>query len=161
MQRKQSNKEEQVRGEVVETIRRTRRVAMTWNQELKDSALPDLKGHVDALNGGNVSNKQLFFLCMGMGIQRNYLGEVPPKKADAVRLEYLDEKDFSLLKTVALAHKKDFKILLDEDAVYDIAEQFASGGLQIFADEMKEQPNFPVWLISQLSAQLEEFFRQN
>lgn len=161
MQRKQSNKEEQVRGEVVETIRRTRRVAMTWNQELKDSALPDLKGHVDTLNGGNVSSKQLFFLCMGMGIQRNYLGEVPPRKSDAVRLEYLDEKDFALLKTVALAHKKDFKILLDEDAAYDIAEQFASGGLQIFADEMKEQPNFPVWLISQLSAQLEEFFRQN
>lgn len=79
---------------------------MTWNQELKDSALPDLKAHVDAINGEGVSSKQLFFLCMGMGIQRDFMGEVPPRKSDSVRLEYLDEKDFALLKTVALAYKK-------------------------------------------------------
>lgn len=161
MQRKQSNKEEVDRTGVSGALKRTRRVAMTWNQELKDSALPDLKAHVDAINAAGVSSKQLFFLCMGMGIQRDFMGEVPPRKSDSVRLEYLDEKDFALLKTVALAYKKDFSILLDEDAAYDIAEQFASGGLQIFADEMKSQLNFPVWLISQLSGNLEEFLRQN
>ena len=161
MQKKQSNKEEVDEKEVVETIRRTRRVAMSWNQELKESALPDLKAHVDVLNGDSVSNKQLFFLCMGMGIQRNHMGQIPPRKSDSVRLEYLDEKDFALLKTIALAHKKNFSILLDEDAAYDIAEQYASGGLEIFADEMKGQLNFPVWLISQLSGNLEEFLRQN
>lgn len=161
MQKKQSNQEEVDRTGIAGTLKRTRRVAMTWNQELKDSALPDLKAHVDAINGEGVSSKQLFFLCMGMGIQRDFMGEVPPRKSDSVRLEYLDEKDFALLKTVAIAYKKDFSILLDEDAAYDIAEQFASGGLQIFADEMKSQLNFPVWLISQLSGNLEEFLRQN
>jgi hypothetical protein len=161
MQKKQSNQEEVDRTGIAGTLKRTRRVAMTWNQELKDSALPDLKAHVDAINGEGVSSKQLFFLCMGMGLQRDFMGEVPPRKSDSVRLEYLDEKDFALLKTVALAYKKDFSILLDEDAAYDIAEQFASGGLQIFADEMKSQLNFPVWLISQLSGNLEEFLRQN
>lgn len=161
MQKKQSNQEEVDRTGIAGTLKRTRRVAMTWNQELKDSALPDLKAHVDAINGEGVSSKQLFFLCMGMGIQRDFMGEVPPRKSDSVRLEYLDEKDFALLKTVALAYKKDFSILLDEDAAYDIAEQFASGGLQIFADEMRNQLNFPVWLISQLSGNLEEFLRQN
>ena len=161
MQKKQSNQEEVDRTGIAGTLKRTRRVAMTWNQELKDSALPDLKAHVDAINGEGVSSKQLFFLCMGIGLQRDFMGEVPPRKSDSVRLEYLDEKDFALLKTVALAYKKDFSILLDEDAAYDIAEQFASGGLQIFADEMKSQLNFPVWLISQLSGNLEEFLRQN
>jgi hypothetical protein len=161
VQKKQSKKEEVDGKGLVETIRRTRRVAMSWNQELKESALPDLKAHVDVLNGESVSSKQLFFLCMGMGIQRDFMGEIPPRKSDSVRLEYLDEKDFALLKTVALAYKKDFSILLDEDAAYDIAEQFASGGLQIFADEMKSQLNFSVWLISQLSSNLEEFLRQN
>jgi hypothetical protein len=161
MQKKQSNQEEVDRTGIAGTLKRTRRVAMTWNQELKDSALPDLKAHVDAINGEGVSSKQLFFLCMGMGLQRDFMGEVPPRKSDSVRLEYLDEKDFALLKTVALAYKKDFSILLDEDAAYDIAEQFASGGLQIFADEMKSQLNFPVWLISHLSGNLEEFLRQN
>ena len=161
MQKRQSSNQHKSHNDEVDTIRRTRRVAMSWNQELKESALPDLKAYVDSINGESVSSKQLFFLCMGMGIQRNFMGEVPARKSDSVRLEYLDEKDFALLKTVALAHKKDFKILLDEDAAYDIAEQFASGGLQIFADEMNNQPNFPVWLISQLSANLEEFFRQN
>lgn len=161
MQKKQSNKEAVDGKRIAGTIKRTRRVAMTWNQDLKDSALPDLKAHVDAINGESVSSKQLFFLCMGMGIQRDFMGEVPPRKSDSVRLEYLDEKDFALLKTVALAYKKDFNILLDEDAAYDIAEQFASGGLQIFADEIKSQLNFPVWLISQLSGNLEEFLRQN
>ena len=161
MQRKQNNKEKVDGKELAETIKRTRRVAMSWNQDLKDSALPDLKAHVDVLSGESVSSKQLFFLCMGMGIQRDFMGEVPPRKSDSVRLEYLDEKDFALLKTVALAHKRDFSILLDEDAAYDIAEQFASGGLQIFADEMKSQLNFPVWLIGQLSGNLEEFLSQN
>ena len=111
MQKKQSKKEEVDGKGLVETIRRTRRVAMSWNQELKESALPDLKAHVDVLNGESVSSKQLFFLCMGMGIQRDFMGEIPPRKSDSVRLEYLDEKDFALLKTVALAHKKDFSIL--------------------------------------------------
>ena len=63
MQKKQSKKEEVDGKGLVETIRRTRRVAMSWNQELKESALPDLKAHVDVLNGESVSSKQLFFLC--------------------------------------------------------------------------------------------------
>lgn len=144
-----------------DVVRKSRRVAMSWNQELKESTLPDLKAHVDALSGASVSNKQLFFLCLGMGIRANLMGEVPARKSDSVRLEYLDDADFALLKTVALAHTKDFKTLLDEDAIYDVAEQFASGGLEIFANEMKTQPNFPVWLINQLSESLDFFVKQN
>jgi len=161
MQKKQSKKEEVHGKGIAGAIKRTHRVAMTWNQDLKDSALPDLKEHVDEIHGKNASSKQLFFLCMAMGIQRDFMGEVPPRKSDSVRLEYLDEKDFALLKTVALAYKKDISILLDEDAAYDIAERFASGGLAIFADEMKSQLNFRVWLITQLQGKLEEFSRQN
>ena len=139
-----------------DALKKTRRVAMSWNQDLKESTLPDLKAHVDSICGESVSNKQLFFLCMGMGIRSEIMGEIPARKSDSVRLEYLDERDFSLLKSVALAHKKDLKILLDEDAMYDIAEQFASGGLEVFKNEMASQPNFQVWLINVLSDDLNQ-----
>jgi hypothetical protein len=44
-------------------------------------------------------------------------------------------------------------VLQDEDAVYDIVEQYAAGGLMILANEIAQQKDFGGWLSAKLYTQ--------
>jgi hypothetical protein len=131
-------------------IKKSKRVALTWDQEYKPN-LDDLKFWLDKNSEKNkVNNLDIFMLCLGIGLEAKEKRVIPPKKSDAVRLAYLKESDIALMNAIALFDSQDPLVLLDEDKIFDIVEQYAAAGLKILTLEMKTQNDFPSWLRQKL-----------
>jgi hypothetical protein len=138
-------------------IKKSRRLALSWDQEYKPN-LDDLKFWLDKNSEKNkVNNLDIFMLCLGIGLEAKEKRDVPQRKSDAVRLEYLKESTFALMKTIALFDSQDPLVLLDEDKIYDITEQYAAAGLKILTLEMKTQNDFPSWLRQKLFKKAQSF----
>ena len=127
---------------MTDTLIKTKRTALSWDQEFKP-VVKDLQEYLERMTGANsVTNTELFMLCLAVGFEMNKTRPVPPKKSDAVRISYLKEPHLAIMKSVALTHSQDHMILMNEDQIYDVVEQYAAGGLEILAVEMKNQVNF-------------------
>jgi hypothetical protein len=130
-----------------ESIKKTKRKALSWDKEYKDPGVSDLRLHLENLTKTkSVGNIEIFRLCLSIGYQSGLKRPTPPRATDAVRIEDLKETDSALFMMVALDDSKDSSILLDEDRIYDIVEQYAAQGLMILCQEMKNQPSFTDWL---------------
>jgi hypothetical protein len=85
-------------------------------------------------------------LCLGIGYEAKQKRPTPPRKTDAIRLESIKEQTMATWRAIALADSGDPTILMDEDRVFDIIEQYAAAGLMILSIEMKERADFAGWL---------------
>ena len=138
------------------SISKTKRVALSWDQEFKNS-VKDLEDYLARATGANsISNSDVFMLCLAIGFELKKVRPVPPRKSDAVRLQYLKEPQIALMRSIALTHEKDYTVLLNEDKVYDVVEQYAAGGLEVLAVEMKQQNDFVGYLTKMLYKQIKE-----
>jgi hypothetical protein len=141
---------------MTDTLIKTKRTALSWDQEFKP-VVKDLQEYLERMTGANsVTNTELFMLCLAVGFEMNKTRPVPPKKSDAVRISYLKEPHLAIMKSVALTHSQDHMILMNEDQIYDVVEQYAAGGLEILAVEMKNQVNFPAYLVKFLHESLKK-----
>jgi hypothetical protein len=132
-------------------IKKTKRLALSWDQEFKEPTLDDLKYHLTKNTEKNrISNLELFMLCLGIGFEAKQKRQTPPRKTDAVRLADIKDKTIAIWQAIAVSDTGGPEVLLDEDQVYDIIEQYAAAGLMILSFEMKNQPDFAGWLSSKL-----------
>ena len=74
-------------------------------------------------------NKSIFLMAMILGF--NNKQRIPfDKREEFVRMEYFSQEDKSLMKAIAIkSSEKGLKVLLDPQAIYSIAEQYAAGGI--------------------------------
>lgn len=138
-------------------MKKTKRVGFSWDQDFKHVVYEikrDLIGY-GSDNGGEPSSTELFLLFMSFGFRENYKRPKPASKSDGPRLEYIKDDQKALIKSIALAEADDSDLLLDEDALYDIAEEYAAGGLALLASA-REKPNFQAWLKSELLGMADE-----
>ncbi len=139
---------------------KTKRTALSWDQEFKP-IVRDLEEYLERMTGASsISNTDLFMLCLAVGFEMKKIRPIPPRKSDAVRISYLKDAHLAIMKSVALSHTKDHMILLNEDLFYDIVEQYAAGGLEILAVEIKNQINFQAFLIKMLHESLKNQFAE-
>lgn len=132
-------------------IKKTKRLALSWDQEFKSPTLDDLEYHLKKNTEKNrISNLDLFMLCLGIGFEAKQKRPIPPRKTDAVRLADIKEKTMAIWQAIAVSDIGSPEVLLDEDQVFDIIEQYAAAGLMILSAEMKIQPDFAGWLSSKL-----------
>jgi len=87
----------------------------------------------------DLANKEQFFLALSLGFLKRHKVELG-KKEEFVRKEYLLEDDDSFLKAVAVADTKDPKVIIDLGKVYEIAEQYASGGADFLRELVCDDP---------------------
>jgi hypothetical protein len=122
-------------------IQKTKRRGFTWDAEFKDyvaKVRDSLKEHGSVEMG----NKELFFLCVAIGIKEQVKRPVPARKTDSARLEDLRDEDFALLKAMVISEVQDFQILLEEDGIYNLVEEYAAGGLAFLASEYDRSADF-------------------
>lgn len=131
------------------SVKKTTRTALSWDQELIDS-VKDLRSYLDRDSDKTSSNWEIFFLCLAFGFKNKSKRSVPPRKSDSVRIEYLKPNQKMMFQSIALFDTDDYLVLMDEDAVYDIVEAYAAGGLKYLTDQMKTNPNFVKWLEGEL-----------
>ena len=80
--------------------------------------------------------KHLFLLAMSIGyhfgsrINTSEWG----KKETYVRVEYLDESEKSIINAISVAEEGNLETLFDMKNVYTVAEEYASGGINILLD---------------------------
>lgn len=140
--------------------KKSKRLALSWDQEYKPN-LENLKFWLEKnTEKQRVSNLDLFMLCLGIGFEAKEKRDVPPKKSDAIRLETIKESTFAIWKALALMDSQEPIVLLDEDRIYDIVEQYAAAGLKILSLEMNTQNDFPSWLRQKLYKHAETFALQ-
>lgn len=134
-------------------MNRTKRLAFTWDQELKDPYVDLIKSALAGFGEkSEVSSTELFLIFMTIGFEAGVRREVRASKSDAARLEYISETQKAVIKSVGLSQVESAETLLEEDEIYKIAEEFAAGGLWILAKEYDSQPDFVKWLKVKLSS---------
>jgi hypothetical protein len=131
--------------------RKTTRTALSWDQEFKEPGVKDLRAMLLQMsNAKTVGNIEIFRLCLAIGYESGVKRPVPPRASDAVRIGDLKETDSALFRIIAIDEEKNGEILLDENKIYDVVEQYAAQGLLILCQEMARQPSFADWLNSRL-----------
>lgn len=93
-------------------------------------------------NLGGLSNKELFLIAMAWGFRNGIRAEKVVKSGTGVRLEYLTDSDQAIIAAVQLSTSGNADALLDIDARYDMAEEFAEGGIRLLKSEMEKQGDF-------------------
>lgn len=128
-------------------VKVSRRSALTWDPEFK-ARVKDLEEYLGTFTkgGANITNKTEFMLCLAVGFENKKTRPRPPRRSDAVVLSYLNDQDKALMSAIALDHTKDHTVLLEEDKVYDIVEEYAAGGLEIIVTQMDSGPDFNNYL---------------
>ena len=82
-----------------------------------------------------LSNTERFLLAFAYGVR--YGSPVPlKKKTSYVRMEYIDLDTKAVVMAAITAFRKgDVSVLLDQSAVWDLAEQFAHEGVQLIRQQ--------------------------
>jgi len=133
--------------------KKTKRLALSWDQEFKDNRNDILYHLKKNTEKDRVSSLDLFMLCLGIGFEAKQKRPTPPRKTDAIRLETIKEQTLATWRAIALADTEDPTVLMDEDRVFDIVEQYAAAGLMILSIELKERADFAGWLSAKLYKQ--------
>jgi len=146
---------------MTDAVKRTKRLGLSWDEDFKPR-LEDLKFFLQKNTEKNrISNLDLFMICLGIGFDSKQKRPTPPRRTDAVRLADIKEKTLAIWQAIAISDSGDAAVLLDEDKLYDIIEQYAAGGLMILSSEMDNQPDFAGWLSAKLYKQSEQLSKPN
>jgi len=84
----------------------------------------------------NKDNKDLFLFAMAKGFKVHKRSPLQ-KKFGFVRTEYLLPQDRALLNAIAIYEKGSEDVLLNEEEVFQIAEEYAHYGIQILKGELE------------------------
>lgn len=75
-------------------------------------------------------NKEIFLAAMIIGYHEG--GRIPLKSKEGFfRKEYLSDEEHALIRAVAVSSEGSLNVLLDEQKVYSIAEEYATGGIAL------------------------------
>ena len=129
------------------SVKVSKRSALTWDPEFRPR-VKDLEEHLGRFTRGGmtIANKTVFMLCLAVGFELKKTRPRPPRRSDAVVLSYLNDQDKALMSSMALAHSGNHTVLLDEDLVYDIIEEYAAGGLEVLVTQMDAGLDFSNYL---------------
>ena len=83
-------------------------------------------------------NKEVFIMAMIMGLKQGSRISFQTKQ-EFVREEYLNDDERILIRAIAVAEEKTLSVLLDMTKVYQIAEEYAAGGIKILKEAVFTQ----------------------
>lgn len=78
----------------------------------------------------NSQNKDIFLAAMVVGYHEGGRIELRNKEG-YFRTEYLTDEERALIRAIAVATERNLNVVLDEQRVYSIAEEYATGGISI------------------------------
>jgi hypothetical protein len=102
----------------------------------------------------DISNREFFLIACTYGFSKSNLNEYVRTKNQGVRMEYFNESDDALFLAIASATFGEDAELLDAEAIYDLAEQYASGGVILLNEAYNRERNFLDWFQAEVFEQL-------
>jgi len=84
----------------------------------------------------NGQNKDIFLAALVIGFHEGIKLPLQSKEG-YFRTEYLKSEEKTLIKSIAVATTGDLNVLLDEQRIYSIAEEYATGGISLLIDRVQ------------------------
>jgi hypothetical protein len=104
-----------------------------------------LKSVLGQYENKDISNKEMMLIAMSVGyVSKNRLKDYK-KSNTGPRLQYLQTEDNAFFAALQIAETSDPKSLLDIEDLYDLAEQYAAGGVSILYKKYMEENDFLQW----------------
>ena len=90
--------------------------------------------------------KDVFMWALALGVGKGKRRPLSGNKEQIFRWDQFSQDiDVPALKTIALAETEDVEILLREDNILRIAEEYANEGIRELKSELIDQPAKPLW----------------
>jgi len=102
--------------------------------------------------------KYIFMLALTIGFVEACRLVLESSKEELTRIEYLNGKEKSIIKAIAVAETQDLNVLLNINKIYSIAEEYAAGGIKLLIQKVLsvEYGSY----IKRLGDELEEKFKE-
>ena len=128
-------------------MKKSTRTILEFDQrQLEDVA--KLREAFSLSDGKVISNKEIFLIAMGFGFTaKNKLPDFK-NSGTGVRLEYFDAQDDVLFAALQVTETNDEKSLLEIEALYDLAQLYAGGGIAILLEHLQQETDFNEWFAS-------------
>lgn len=128
-------------------MKKSTRTILEFDQrQLEDVA--KLRESFSLSDGKVISNKEIFLIAMGFGFTaKNKLPDFK-NSGTGVRLEYFDAQDDVLFAALQVTETNDEKSLLEIEALYDLAQLYAGGGIAILLEHLQQETDFNEWFAS-------------
>lgn len=96
--------------------------------------------------------KDVFMWAVALGVKRGKRRPLEGGKEQIFRWDqFSQDNDVPALKIIALSETNDPKILLQEDQILRIAEEYANEGIHELKAELLDQPGKPLWNLINIS----------
>ena len=128
-------------------MKKSTRTILEFDQrQLEDVA--KLREAFSLSDGKVISNKEIFLIAMGFGFTaKNKLPDFK-NSGTGVRLEYFDAQDNVLFAALQVTETNDEKSLLEIEALYNLAQLYAGGGIAILLEHLQQETDFNEWFAS-------------
>lgn len=103
--------------------------------------------------GKELMNRDVFLIAMSWGYRYGTKVDEFKKSATGVRLEFLKDEDLALMAAVQLKTTGDPESLKDVEQRFDLAEQYAEGGILLLAKMMEEPGDFAKTFAAEIKQQ--------
>lgn len=118
--------------------------------------ISDLKKAFAGDDKKEISNKEIFMLGMAVGFSsKNKISDLK-RSNTGVRIQYFQPDDNTLLAALQVHITDDPTALVLIEDLYDLAEQYAAGGIAILATALDTERNFNEWFQSLVFSNLEK-----
>lgn len=84
---------------------------------------------------------EVFLCAMALGFKNKSREKFKGKRIPQISIDALKEKGRNLILSLAISESNDLEILYDPKAVYDIAEEYANGGIPLLLKLVKPENN--------------------
>lgn len=102
---------------------------------------------------------KIFMIAMALGFKNGQRVPLKKGKDDIIRIAYLKEEQLTMIKALAIMEKGEFSVLLDDQEIYSIAEEFANGGIKLLKTLVINKE--PGSYIKKLSSELLDIIDKN
>jgi|LakMenEpi03Aug12_release.lakeMendotaPanAssembly.Ray.scaffolds.fasta_scaffold502962_2 hypothetical protein len=125
-------------------MKKTTRTLLAFHEQQLDS-VSKLKEAFAGAEMKEISNRELFLIGMAIGFaSKNKIVDFK-RSNTGVRMEYFKDEDNVLFAALQVCETGKPEALLDIESLYDLAEQYASGGIAILAEYLNSEKNFQEW----------------
>jgi hypothetical protein len=136
-------------------MKKTTRTILAFD-ETQLEAIAKLKEAFSGEEIKEISNKELFLICMAVGFSAKNKVDVLQKSNTGVRMEYFKPEDNVLFTSLQIAEHDNPESLLQIEQLYDLAECYAAGGVGILYEALETNKNFDEWFQSLIFQNLED-----
>ena len=126
-------------------MKKTSRTALSFKEDQME-IIAELKKSLSGSDQKDLSSRELFLLGMAYGFSSKNKLTGWKRLNNGVRLEYMQPKDETLIAAVSIAEHGDPKCLREFEAIYDLAEDYAAGGIALLGAALRSERNFKSWI---------------